>query len=142
MAEIEPIFETLENRLMRAWVHGDLQSLKTLIHGDFIFMFGTEPLVLLDRPSLIAGAENGLRCKGYRFNEVTARKHGRTVWFTGHVELELKIANREWSGHFLLTDLWRKGVVRRKWKLVERGLAPLDKDNNLSDAIRSLQLWR
>ena len=142
MAELDPVFETLESRVMRAWVHGDLPSLKSLIHSDFIFMFGTKPLVLLDKASFVGGLENGLRCIGYRFNEVTARKHGKTVWFTGDIELELKIGGQEWKGNFLLTDLWRKGVVRRKWKLVERSLAPLEDDKNLHAAIRRLQLWR
>ena len=51
MADIEPAFETLENRLFRAWAHRDLREAKGLIASNFIFMFGTNPPVLLDRPS-------------------------------------------------------------------------------------------
>lgn len=142
MTDIEPQFEVLENRLMRAWMHRDTRDMKALVTGDFIFMFGTTPPVLLDRASYVAGIENGFRLEGFRFQEVTARKHGASVWFTAHVELELKLGPRSWEGHFLLTDLWRKGRVRRRWKLAERSLAPAEANRPLSDAIRALQLWR
>lgn len=142
MAELEASFEVLENRLMRAWMHRDAREMKALVSGDFIAMFGTTPPVLLDRASFIAGAENGFRCEGFRFHEITARRYARSVWFTAHVELEMRLGQREWSGHFLLTDLWRKARVRRSWKLAERSLAPVESNQHLSTAIRALQLWR
>lgn len=142
MADIEQDFETRENRLMRAWMHYDPRALKSLISNDFIFMFGTTPPALLDRASFMAGIENGFRCLGFRFHEVTARKHGKGVWFSGHIELEMRIGAREWNGKFLMTDLWRKGIVRRRWQLAERSLSLLDGDERLSDSIRSMQLWR
>ncbi|MHA7818152.1 MAG: nuclear transport factor 2 family protein [Erythrobacter sp.] len=142
MANLEQDFEVLENRLMRAWMHRDAHEAKSLIASDFISMFGTNPPVLLDRASFVGGIQDGLRCEGFRFHEVTARRHGRCVWFTGHIELELRIDQRDWRGHFLLTDLWRKGRVQRRWKLAERSLALADDNRPLSDAIRGLQLWR
>lgn len=142
MADLEPAFETLENRLMRAWMHRDVREAKTLLAGHFIFMFGTNPPVLLDRPSFLGGIENGFRCEGFRFQEITARKYGKSAWFTAHVELELKLGTHAWGGHFLLTDLWRKGTVQRRWKLAERSLAPAEQNRALSDAVHALQLWR
>lgn len=142
MAQIDQDFEVHENRLMRAWMHRDAREAKALVHPDFIFMFGTNPPVLLDRASFLDGIEHGFRCEAFRFREVTARRHGRCVWFTGHVELELKVGQRGWAGHFLLTDLWRKGRIQRRWKLAERSLAPAEDNLQLSDAIRGLQLWR
>mgnify|MGYP001549951209 CR=1 FL=1 len=142
MADLEATIEVLEHRLMRAWMHRDARDVKALVRGDAILMFGTKPPVLLDRPSLVAARDRGLQCKGFKFAEITARRHGACVWFTGHVELEMKIGAQDWSGNFLLTDLWRKGTVRRRWKLAERSLAPLEERSSLFDAIRALQLWR
>lgn len=142
MAELEPEFEVLETRILRAWMNRDLREIKALISGDCLFMFGTTPPALLDRASLIAGIQGDLVLDGFRFHEMTARRYGRGVWFTAHVELELKVKGQDWTGAFLLTDLWRKGTVRRKWKLAERSLAPLRGDGSMFHAIRALQLWR
>ena len=142
MAELEATFEVLENRFMRAWMHRNVREIKATVSGDAIFMFGTAPPALLDRASFVAGVEDRFRLLGFRFHEVTARKHGRGVWFTGQVELEMKLGPLEWKGNFLLTDLWRKGLVRRKWLLAERSLSPVEGDKRLSDSIRAMQLWR
>ncbi|MEP3421087.1 MAG: nuclear transport factor 2 family protein [Erythrobacter sp.] len=142
MADVEQNFEVLENRLMRAWVHRDTSDLKSLISGDGILMFGIKPPVLLDRASFVSAVQHDFLCKGFRFHEVTARKYGKSVWFSGHVELELKLADKEWAGNFLVTDLWRKGAIRRRWMLAERSLSPVEPNSGLSDAIRAMQLWR
>ncbi len=141
MADLEQNFEVLENRLMRAWVHRDARDLRSLISGDCIFMFGIKPPVLLDRASFVVGAESEFACTSFRFHEVTARKYGKSVWFSGHVEMELKLGRQEWAGNFLVTDLWRRSAIRRRWLLAERSLSPVEKDERLSDAIRAMQLW-
>ncbi|AWW74587.1 hypothetical protein CD351_09140 [Erythrobacter sp. KY5] len=142
MAEVQDSIEVLENRLMRAWLHQSAGEIRNLVQADCLMMFGTAPPVLLDRPSFIAGLERGLRCDAFRFHEVTARAYGKTAWFTGHAELDLSIGARRWTGNFLITDLWRKGTVRRRWKLAERSIAPAENNSQLSDAILALQLWR
>lgn len=142
MAELAPTFEALENRLMRAWMHGDAGNVKASLSGDSILMFGTTPPVLLDRPSFVNAIQGSFVLAGFRFHEVTARKHGKMVWFTGHVEMELAIGQRQWGGKFLLTDLWRRTPFRRRWVIAERSLAPIEPDERISDAIHALQLWR
>lgn len=142
MSDLEPEFEMLETRLMRAWMQRDAKAIRSLTHGDMIIMFGITPPVLLDQPSFIGGAEGGLRCEGFRFNEMTARKYGKCVWFVAHIDLELRVGMEEWKGKFLVTDLWRKGLFPRKWKLAERSLSPVSENEKLSDAIHSMQLWR
>ncbi len=142
MSNLEQNFEVLENRLMRAWVHRDTSDLKSLISSDAIWMFGIKPPVLLDRASFISAVQHEFACESFRFHEVTARQYGKSVWFSGHVELELKLGTKNWSGNFLVTDLWRKGTIRRRWTLAERSLSPVEPNSGLSDAIRSMQLWR
>ena len=142
MAEIEQDLEVLENRLMRAWMHRDIRELKALIHGDAIMMFGTAPPVLLDRASFIGGVQGAMSCNAFRFHEITARPYGKCAWFTAHIEIEMTVGMREWKGRFLITDLWRKGALQRRWKLAERSLASVEDSREMSDAIRALQLWR
>ena len=142
MTDLEPEFEALETRLMRAWMHRDVRAIKAHTNSDLIFMFGIAPPVLLDRTSFLGGVERGLRCEGFRFNEMTARRYGRSVWFVAHVDMELRIGDDEWRGKFLLTDLWRKSALPpRRWKLAERSLAPVTENQKLSDAIHAMQLW-
>jgi len=141
MANLEATFEVLENRLMRAWMHRDPREVKATVSSDAIFMFGTSPPALLDRASFIASMQDGFRLHGFRFHELTARKYGRCVWFSGQAELEMTLGGVDWKGNFLLTDLWRKGIVRRSWALAERSIAPAEGDKRLSDAIRAMQLW-
>lgn len=142
MADIEPVIEVLETRLLRAWMMRDERELKALISGDFLMMVGTTPPALLDRASFLGGMGETFALRGYRIQEFTARKHGRTMWFSGHVELELQAGPQDWKGAFLLTDMWRKSPVRRRWLLAERSLAPLKDGANLFNTIRSMQLWR
>jgi hypothetical protein len=145
MAEFETIIEALENRVMRSWMRGDGSDIKKLVSRDFIFMFGTTPPALLDRPSFLAAIGNktggGLSCTGFRFRELVSRRHGKAVWFTCRAELEMSLGGREWHGDFLQTDLWRKPALGRSWKLAERSLAPLENEVRFSDNIRRLQLW-
>ncbi|GMN01641.1 nuclear transport factor 2 family protein [Erythrobacter sp. MTPC3] len=142
MADLLPQFEVLENQLMRAWLHRDLAGIKQSMASECITMFGTRPPALLDRPSFLAAVQGELLCEAFRFQEITARQYGKCVWFTGHVELELKLGRREWAGNFLITDLWRKTPIRRRWMLTERSLARVEDSTAMSDAIRALQLWR
>ncbi len=142
MADIAADIEVLETRLMRSWMARDARELKALVAADCLMMFGTTPPTLLDRPSFVAAIDRGFVCEAFRFGAVTARQHKRSVWFTGDVELELRLGRTEWRGSFLMTDLWTKTRLKRRWKLAERSLAPLDRDESLSAAIRALQLWR
>ena len=57
-----------------------------------------------------------------------------------HAKRALEIAAA--GGFWLARDLWRKGRIRRKWRLVERVLSRTDDDPQVPKAIRSMQLWR
>lgn len=48
----------------------------------------------------------------------------------------------DWSGPLWVTDLWRKGRVRRRWRIVERVLSRVEDEARVPPAIRSMQLWR
>lgn len=142
MADLTPEIETMEHRFMRAWVKRDLPVLKSLTHGNFHLLVGTTPAVMLDRPSWLEAGTRRLLCTGYRFGDIYVRKVGTLALFATQAELKAKLDGQDWSGQFWLTDLWRKGKIRRGWRLAERVLSRLDESAEAPAAIRSMQLWR
>jgi hypothetical protein len=49
---------------------------------------------------------------------------------------------RDWSGHFWVSDLWRKGRVRGGCMLALGIVTRVDDNAVLPMAIRALQLWK
>ena len=72
-----------------------------------------------------------------------ARRFQRLI-FAGaaEVELEGRIDGQDSHGRWWQSDVWKKGGLGRKWRLVDRQLARLDSDHDFPQAVRALQLWR
>lgn len=142
MDEFASQIEILAHQWMRAWLQRDKRAMKALAARDFIFLFGAEQVAMLDRASWLEAATTRLRCSSYRFNEIYVRRHGRIAMFATRMTIDARIGGREWSGDTWVTNLWQRGRIRKKWKLVESTLSRPDSDPTLPDEIRSLQLWR
>jgi hypothetical protein len=82
------------------------------------------------------------QCASYRFGDVVVRDLGSAALFAAPVQLQATMDGRDWSGTVFVTDLWRKGRVRRGWKLVQRIVSKVDDRPEVPKAIRSLQLWK
>lgn len=141
MAELTPEIETMENRYMRAWAQGELSVLKSLTARRFNLLIGSKPAVMLDCPSWLEAATKRFICTGYRFGDIYVRDLGPVAIFATQVDLKATLDGHDISGRFWLTDLWRKGRIRRKWRLTERVLSRTDDDPQVPRAIRSMQLW-
>ena len=142
MADLTPEIETMENRFMRAWVQRDLSVLKSLTARRFHLVVGSKPAVMLDGPSWIEAATKRFFCSGYRFGDIYVRDVGGLAVFASQLELKASLDGQDWSGQFWVTDLWRKGRIRRRWRMVERVLSRVDEDAQARKAIRSMQLWK
>ena len=142
MADIPTLIETLENRWMRAWIGGDLKTLKSLTARNFRLVIGSKPSVLLDAKSWLDAAADRFPCRGYRFGDIYARDLGPVAVFATQLEMEASIDGHDWSGKMWVTDLWKKGGVRRSWRMVERVFSRPEEDEQVPAAIRSLQLWQ
>jgi hypothetical protein len=142
MANLTPVIETMEHRWMRAWVGRDMKVLKALTAKDFILLTGSKPPAILDRPSWLDAAGKRWDCSSYRFGDIYVREVGGLAVFAAPLELKATMDGRDWSGHFWVSDLWRKGRVRRGWKLAQRIVARADDNAELPKAIRALQLWK
>ena len=142
MADLLPIIETMENRWMRSWVQRDLKELKGLTGRDFILVMGSKPPVVLDSRSWLDAAASRWLATSYRFGDLYVRQVGSVALFASQMELKSTIDGTDMSGRFWVTDLWRRGKVRRGWRMVERVISRTDEDKQAPAAIRSLQLWR
>jgi ketosteroid isomerase-like protein len=142
MADLSPTIETLENRWMRAWVGRDLKEMKALTARNFILLMGSKPAVILDHKSWIEAVAERWSCTSYRFGDVHVRELGAFALFASQVELKAKMDGADWSGQLWVTDLWRKGRIRRGWRMVERVISRPEDKKGVPAAIRSLQLWR
>ena len=142
MADILPLIDTLENRWMRAWVGGDVRTLKSLTARNFRLVIGSKPSVLLDAKSWLDAAATRFPCRAYRFGEIYARDLGPMTIFATQLELEANIDGHDWSGRMWVTDIWKKSGVRRSWRMVERVFSRPEEDKQVPAAIQSLQLWR
>ena len=142
MADLLPIIETMENRWMRAWVQRDARELKALTTRDFVFLVGSKPSVMLDARSWLDAAATRYLCQSYRFGDVFVRKVGGLAMFASQVELRATMDGNDWSGPVWVTDLWRKGRVRRGWRMAARSISKVDERSDVPAAVRALQLWR
>lgn len=127
---------------MRAWVNRDAKLLKAMTSKDFILLAGSTPPTILDRPSWLDAAANRWDCSSYRFGDIYVRSLGGLAVFAAPVEMKATLDDKNWSGRMFVTDLWRKGRVRRSWKLVQRVISRPDDSADMPKAIRALQLWR
>ena len=126
MADLTPVIETMEHRWMRAWVGRDIKALKAITAKDFILLTGSKPPAILDRPSWLEAAAKRWDCSSYRFGDIYVREVGGLAVFAAPLELKATMDGRDWSGNVWVTDLWRKGRVRRGWKLAQRIVAKAD----------------
>ena len=142
MADFNAVIETQEHRWMRAWLARDARTLKSLTAGNFLMLFASKPPVILDSPSWVEAATTRYLCTAYRFGDIHVRNVGGLALFATRIELEATMDGKDWSGRFWVTDLWRKGKVRRNWRMVERMLSRTEDKAEIPAGIRSLQLWR
>ena len=142
MANLMPIIETLENRWMRAWINGDSKTLKALTSRNFRMVMGSRPAAILDSPSWLEAARTRFLCDSYRFGDIYVRDVGAVAVFATQMTMRATMDDKDWSGDYWVTDIWRKSRVRRQWRMVERILSRPDDDRQLAAGIKSLQLWR
>ncbi len=142
MADLSPVIETVEHRWMRAWVSGDTRTLKAMTSRNFRMVMGSKPCAILDFKSWMEAAPKRFQCDSYRFGDIYVRDVGPLVIFATQLELKASMDGHEWSGRYWVTDLWRKGKLRRQWRMVERVLSRPEDNKDVPAAIRSLQLWR
>jgi ketosteroid isomerase-like protein len=142
MSDITPAIETMEHRWMRAWVNRDTKAQKAITAKDFLLLTASKPPAILDRTSWLEAAAKRYHCLSYRFGDILVHDLGGVALFSAQLEVKATMDGRDWSGTVWITDAWRKGRVRRRWKLAQRIVSSVDERPELPKAIKSLQLWK
>ena len=141
MTDLTPVIETLENRLMRAWVQRDAKALKAVTARNFMLLMGATKPMILDARSWIEAATTRYLCSSYRFGDIYFRDLGGVAVFASQLDLQATLDDVDWSGSFWITDVWKKGRIRRGWRLAQRVVSLPDDDPEVPVGIRALQLW-
>jgi hypothetical protein len=142
MASLTPVIETMEHRWMRAWVNADMRALKAITARNFILLTASKPPSILDRPSWLEATAKRYFCSSYRFGDIYVQDVGGLAVFAAPVDLKATMDGHDWSGTLFITDVWRKGRVRRGWKLAQRIVSKPDDRPELAKLIKALQLWK
>lgn len=143
MAELTAVIETNEHRWMRAWVNGEKKALKSATSRRFMLLAGSKPPMILDRTSWLDAAANRWSCSSYRFGDIYVGSIGSGLAvFAAPLEIKSRMDGADWSGTVFVTDIWRRAMSRRGWKIVQRVISRPDEDPALPKAIRALQLWK
>jgi hypothetical protein len=142
MTDLTPVIETLENRLMRAWVQRDAKALKAVTGRNFMLLMGSTKPMILDARSWVEAATTRYLCSSYRFGDIYVRDLGGVAVFASQLDLQATLDDVDWSGNFWITDVWKKGRIRRGWRLAQRVVSLPDDDPEVPAGIRALQLWR
>ena len=127
---------------MRAWVAGDVRTLRRLTARDFRMVFATRPCVILDAPSWLKAAADRFVCDSYRFGDTYVSRCRSISVFAAQLHLEASVQGVGLSGTLWVTSVWAKTGMRRRWQVRERAISRLDDNAELPRAVASLQLWR
>ncbi len=143
MADLTAVIETMEHRWMRAWVNGEKKVMKAATSRHFMLLAGSKPPMILDRTSWLDAAANRWSCSSYRFGDIYVRSVGSGLAaFAAPIEIKARMDGIDESGTFFVTDIWRRAMSRRGWKMVQRVISRPDEDPALPKAIRAVQLWK
>jgi ketosteroid isomerase-like protein len=118
-AELE--LPELERKWMDAWVRKDLDACSAILGDDFILTSARGSI--MSKADWLAGLEV-FDCTSFAWDEIKVRPFGEVAIVHCRTHQTASVAGHDWSGAFLLTDVW----VRRddRWQVVSRhGSGPL-----------------
>jgi ketosteroid isomerase-like protein len=111
----------LENEWARAWQQPDPTALENLLGDDFTFTSSRSQGETSNKRQYIDTTLKLVRGDGYSFEKMTVRIYGETAVITAQFQQSASFAGQDWSGDFLLTDVWVKRDGR--WQAVARHIS-------------------
>ncbi len=111
-----------EKEWMNAWIQKDRTTLMEILSDDFLLSSARGNL--MDKEEWLANALGPFTCRTFTWKETKVRLYDTTAVVNALVEQEANVGTKDWSGTFLLTDVWVK--QEDKWRVVSRhGTGPL-----------------
>ncbi len=124
--EVAREVEALERAWMRAWLERDIETCRNILDENFILTSATG--VLIDKAEWLDKATGAFSATEFTWLSIAVRRITDTV-AVAHVKSRqvATIGSADWSGIFLMTDVWVKRADG--WKVTARqGLGPLATD--------------
>lgn len=113
----------LERKWMDAAKAGDAVSLKRFLAADFTLAGFRATETLIDKKQYVAQTLRDLKLESYSLDDVRVRVYLDTAVVSGRYKQRATMANEDWSGDFLFTDVWIKQAG--SWKAVSRHVSRL-----------------
>jgi len=114
--------QALERRWMQAWVESDLDTCATVLADDFLLTSARG--VLMPKDAWLANAGSVFKCTEFEWLELMVRPFGDVAVVHGRSRQKASVGEQDWSGLFLLTDVWARRGDR--WQVVARhGTGPI-----------------
>lgn len=121
MTDPEQDVPRLERIWMEAWRQNDRAACADVLGDDFLL---TSARGILMTKSQWLAALDAFKCSAFSWEEMRVRPFGDVALVHARAKQAATVAGQDWSGVFLLTDLWvwRTG----RWQVVSRhGTGPL-----------------
>ncbi len=117
-AETQKTLLSLEQKLMESLKVGDADSLSLIIGNDFTFVNPRLSGKVTDRAKYLEHALRDTKLTAYEFDKTTVQIFGKTAVVTGRLKQSATVGGTDWSGTYLVTDVWvsRNG----SWRVVTR----------------------
>lgn len=111
-------FIDLETKWMNAWKNKDEATARQIIADEFTLTSSLSKGDLIYKEDWIEKAMHHYHCLEFRINKLEARVYGDTALLNILFYQNATANGREWSGDFLLTDVWVK--KNGNWQVVAR----------------------
>ena len=112
----------LEREWMDAWKSKNMVACDVLLAEDFVLVSATGRL--MSKGEWLLAASDSFVCEDFQWQDIRVRPFGRFAIVHARVKQKAAISGKDWSGVFLLTDVW----VQRsdEWQVVSRhGSGPI-----------------
>lgn len=111
-----------EKEWMQAWIMKDENAFAAILSDDFLLTSARGRF--MNKQEWISGAMGAFTCEDFDWEEIKVRTYGNTAVVNARAKQRAKVGEEDWSGHFLLTDVWV--LQNDHWQVVARhGTGPL-----------------
>ena len=112
----------LEHEWMDAWLRRDGDVCERILGDDFVLTSARG--TLMSKPEWLAGAMGPIVGQSFHWDDLRVRVFGDMAIVHARTRQSASVAGQDWSGRFLITDVWARRVGR--WQVVSRhGTGPL-----------------
>ena len=121
-SDAETKIPALERLWMDAWKNRDRTVCERILADDFLLTSARG--VLMPKDEWLDAAMGPFSCEEFEWEEIRVRPFGDVAIVHAKARQRASVSGQDWSGLFLLTDVW----VRRdeRWQIVSRhGTGPL-----------------